>query len=164
MLGVHGTRFVSTSLLQASFDLQMLRKERCCLGGVDRAEHGIQRDGWSWGVTRSVTRNRMDGLSESNGLRRSSLCCWRCLLDPCGPRVRRPYRLMPRSWGGQCIVFMRVHMDDELFRSTLCVGCRRMDCSDASCYTMCSSSWCGYTYGEWYDLGKLIGRQMFELE
>jgi len=42
MLGIHGARFVSTSLRQAGLDLQMLRKERCCLGGVDRAEHGIQ--------------------------------------------------------------------------------------------------------------------------
>ena len=163
MLGIHGAWFVSTSLRQAGLDLQMLRKEHCCLGHVDLAEHGIQQDGWGRDVTRSVTRNRMDDLSESNGLRRSSLCCWRCSLDPRGPRVRRLYWVMTRSWGGR-IAFMRVHMDDELFRSTFCVGYRWMDCSDASWFTTRSSSWCGYNYGKWYDLRKFIRRQMFELE
>ena len=45
MLGIHGARFVSTSLRQAGPDLQMLRKERCCLGGVERSEQSKEMDG-----------------------------------------------------------------------------------------------------------------------
>ena len=55
-------------------------------------------------------------------------------------------------------------MNDELFLSIFCVVYRWMDFSDASCDTTYSFSWCGYTYGEWYDVGKFTGRQMFELE